>query len=119
VITVLVVDDNPTVRATLRPLLEADPGISVVAEAADGRTALAEARRLRPQVTLLDQRMPGSDGLSVIEDVARHSAVLVLTGSPEVELIAPMLRGGARGYLVYGEFDPADLVRAVRAVAVG
>jgi len=119
VITVLIVDDNPTVRATLRPLLEADPGISVVAEAGDGRTALVEARRLRPRVTLLDHRMPVADGLSVIEQVSRHSAVLVLTGSPEEELIAPMLRGGARGYLVYGQFDPADLVSAVRAVAGG
>jgi DNA-binding NarL/FixJ family response regulator len=119
VITVLVADDNPTVRATLRSLLEAQPGISVVGEAANGRDALALARRLHPQVTLLDHRMPVADGLSVIEDVAAHSAVLVLTGSAEEELIAPMLRGGARGYLVYGHFDPADLVPAVRAVAAG
>jgi DNA-binding NarL/FixJ family response regulator len=119
VITVLVADDNPTVRATLRSLLQAQPGISVVGEAANGRDALALARRLHPQVTLLDHRMPVADGLSVIEDVAAHSAVLVLTGSAEEELIAPMLRGGARGYLVYGHFDPADLVPAVRAVAAG
>ena len=118
-ITVLVADDNPTVRATLRVLLQAQPGISVVGEAADGRQALALARRLRPQVTLLDHRMPVADGLSVVEDVAAHSAVLVLTGSAEIELIGPMLRGGARGYLVYGHFDPADLVPAIRAVAAG
>jgi DNA-binding NarL/FixJ family response regulator len=119
VITVLIVDDNPSVRATLRPLLESDGGISVVAEAANGRVALTTAARLRPQVTLLDYRMPVADGLSVIEEVARYSAVLVLTGSPEPELIAPMLRKGARGYLVYGQFDPAELPVAVRAVAAG
>ena len=118
-ITVLVADDNPTVRATLRSLLEAQPDLSVVGEAANGRDALALARRLRPRVTLLDHRMPIADGLSVVEDVAAHSAVLVLTGSGERELIEPMLRGGARGYLVYGHFDPADLVPAVRAVAQG
>jgi len=119
VITVLIVDDNPTVRATLRPLLESDGGISVVAEAGNGRVALTTAARLRPQVTLLDYRMPVADGLSVIEEVARHSAVLVLTGSPEPELIGPMLHKGARGYLVYGQFDPAELPLAVRAVAAG
>jgi DNA-binding NarL/FixJ family response regulator len=118
-ITVLVVDDNPTVRSTLRLLLEADPDISVVGEAGNGRTAVSTAKRLRPQVTLLDHRMPIADGLSVIGQVSEYSAVLVLTGSAETELIAPMLRGGARGYLVYGQFDPADLLPAVRAVAGG
>jgi DNA-binding NarL/FixJ family response regulator len=118
-ITVLVVDDNPSVRATLRPLLESEGTISVVAEAGNGRAALASAARLRPQVTLLDYRMPVADGLSVIEGVARCSAVLVLTSSTAPELIAPMLRGGARGYLVYGQFDPPDLLRAVHAVAAG
>jgi DNA-binding NarL/FixJ family response regulator len=118
-ITVLIVDDNASVRATLRPLLEADGGISVVAEAGNGRTALSTAARLRPQVTLLDYRMPVADGLAVIEELSRLSAVLVLTGSPEPELIAPMLHQGARGYLVYGQFDPAELPRAVHAVAAG
>ena len=118
-ITVLVVDDNPSVRATLRPLLEADGGISVVGEAGNGRAALAGAARLRPHVTLLDYRMPVADGLSVIEELSALSAVLVLTGSPEPELIAPMLHKGARGYLVYGQFDPAELPRAVHAVASG
>jgi DNA-binding NarL/FixJ family response regulator len=118
-ITVLVVDDNRTVRETLRPLLEADPGISVVGEAANGQAGLAAARRLRPQVTLLDHRMPIADGLTVVADIAAHSNVLVLTGSGEVELVAPMLRGGARGYLVYGQFEAPDLLRAVHAVAAG
>lgn len=118
-ITVLIADDNPSVRATLRPLLESRGTISVVAEAANGRAALTAAIRLRPQVTLLDQRMPVADGLSVIDEITQYSAVLVLTGSADPELIAPMLRGGARGYLVYGQFDPPHLVHAVHAVAAG
>nr|WP_269326758.1 response regulator transcription factor [Kineosporia mesophila] len=113
------VDDNATIRATLRPLLESDGQISVIAEAGNGAAGLAEARRLRPLVTVLDYQMPIADGLSVIEDISRHSNVLVLTSNDSQEIIAPMLQGGARGYLVYGKFDPGDLVSAVRAVASG
>jgi DNA-binding NarL/FixJ family response regulator len=115
----MVVDDNPTVRATLRTLLESNPDLSVVAEAGNGMAAVESARRVRPAVTLLDHRMPVADGLSVIETLSVHTTVLVLTSSPEEELIWPMLRGGARGYLVYGQFQPPDLVRAVREVAAG
>jgi DNA-binding NarL/FixJ family response regulator len=118
-ITVQIADDNAPIRVTLRALLEAEGDISVVAEAADGRAALETAARLRPHVTLLDYRMPVADGLSVVEQVARHSNVLVLTGSPELDLIAPMLAKGARGYLVYGQFRPAELPPAIRAVAAG
>jgi DNA-binding NarL/FixJ family response regulator len=118
-ITVQIADDNPQVRTTLRSLLESEGDISVVAEAGDGREALAAAVRLRPHVTLLDYRMPVADGLSVVEQVAAHSNVLVLTRSPELELIAPMLAKGARGYLVYGQFRPPELPLAIRAVAAG
>ncbi len=118
-ITVLVVDDNPTVRVTLRTLLESSNKISVVGEASNGEAGLAAARRLRPNVTLLDHRMPVADGLSVVEFLAAHTAVLVLTSSPEPELIGPMLRGGARGYLVYGQFEAPELIRAIREVASG
>ncbi len=118
-ITVLVVDDNVTLRAALRPILESDPEVSVIAEAGNGRAALATARRLRPRVTLLDYRMPIADGLSVVSGLAGYSAVLVLTSSTDPALIAPMLGGGALGYLVHGQFEPLDLVRAVRAVAAG
>ena len=118
-ITVMVVDDNPTIRATLRTLLESSNEFSVVAEAGNGAAAVTAARRVRPMVTLLDHRMPGSDGLSVVETLSTHTAVLVLTSSPEVELIGSMLRGGAHGYLVYGQFESPDLLRAVREVAAG
>jgi DNA-binding NarL/FixJ family response regulator len=119
VIDVLVVDDNPIVRAALHGFLATSDEVQVVAEAGDGREAVATARRLRPTVTLLDYRMPIADGLSVIGELSEQSAVLVLTSDSSPELIAQMLRGGARGYLVHGEFDPPELLRAVRAVADG
>ncbi len=118
-IDVLIVDDNPIVRAALRGVLAGADQVRVVAEAEDGQQALAEARRLRPTVTLLDYRMPIADGLSVIGELAQQSAVLVLTSDTSPELIASMLRGGARGFLVHGEFDPPELVRAVQAAADG
>ena len=118
-IDVLIVDDNPIVRAALRDFLSGTDEVRVVAEAGDGREALATTRRLRPEVTLLDYRMPIADGLSVIAELAELSAVLILTSDSSPDLIATMLRGGARGYLVHGEFDPPELLRAVRAAAAG
>ncbi|MEU7870787.1 response regulator transcription factor [Dactylosporangium sp. NPDC049140] len=118
-ISVLVVDDNPIVRAALRGFLDGAPDVTVVAEAADGLEALAEARRTGPAVTLLDHRMPVADGLSVLADLARLSSVLVLTSDPDPALIAQMLHGGARGYLIHGAFTPGELHRAVVAVASG
>jgi DNA-binding NarL/FixJ family response regulator len=119
VIDVLIVDDNPIVRAALRDFLSGTDEVRVVAEAGDGREALATTRRLRPEVTLLDYRMPIADGLSVIAELAELSAVLILTSDSSPDLIATMLRGGGRGYLVHGEFDPPELLRAVRAAAAG
>ena len=118
-IDVLIVDDNPIVRSAIHAFLAGDPDVRVVGEAGDGRTALATAQRLRPAVTLLDHRMPIADGLSVIAQIAEHTSVLVMTSDSDPELISGMLRGGARGYLVHGEFDPEELLRAVRAVAAG
>ncbi|MFD9701765.1 response regulator [Lentzea sp. NPDC059081] len=118
-IDVLVVDDNPIVREALRGFLDGTGSARVVAEAGDGRQALTLARRLRPAVTLLDHRMPIADGLSVLGDLCRWTAVLVLTSDADPHLVGEMLRGGARGYLVHGEFDPEELLRAVHAVARG
>ncbi|WP_205807240.1 response regulator transcription factor [Micromonospora sp. HNM0581] len=118
-INVLVVDDNPIVRMALHGYLSSSEDVKVVGEAADGRTAMAVARQLRPDVTLLDHRMPIADGLSVVRQLAEHSRVLVLTNDGDHDLIAGMLRGGAHGYLVHGEFEPTELLRAVRAVAAG
>ena len=118
-ISVLIVDDNPIVRAALRGFLDGCEQLRVVAEAGNGREALTIARRLRPTVTLLDYRMPIADGLSVIGELSSHSLVLVLTSDADPRLITSMLRGGASGYLVHGEFDPPELLRAIRAVAAG
>jgi DNA-binding NarL/FixJ family response regulator len=93
--------------------------VRVVAEAGDGREAVHLVRRHRPDVTLLDYRMPVADGLSVIAALAEHTRVLVLTSDTGAEIVAGMLRGGARGYLVWGQFEPPDLVRAIREVASG
>jgi DNA-binding NarL/FixJ family response regulator len=118
-IDVLIVDDNPIVRAALHGFLATTDDIRVLGEAGDGREALAMARRLRPTVTLLDYRMPIADGLSVISDLAQITSVLVMTSDDSDVIIAGMLRGGARGYLVHGQFDPVELRRAVLAVAGG
>ena len=118
-IDLLVVDDNPVVRAAVHGFLAGQDEVRVVGEAADGREALRLARRLRPAVTLLDYRMPVADGLSVIAALAEHTRVLVLTSDTGAEIVSGMLRGGARGYLVWGQFEPPDLLRAIREVAAG
>ncbi|WP_405140708.1 response regulator transcription factor [Sphaerisporangium sp. NBC_01403] len=118
-IGVLVVDDNPIVRSALRGFLDATDDVRVIGEAADGREAVAIAQFVQPTVTLLDPRMPVADGLSVLGELSRHTSVLALTVDADPNLIARMLRGGARGYLVHGEFDPGELRRAIIAVAAG
>ncbi|GAA1808602.1 response regulator transcription factor [Luedemannella flava] len=118
-ITVLLADDNPVVRAVLRDLLSDGGHISVVGEAANGVEALELADALRPDVTLLDHRMPLRDGLSVVVALTGHTRVLMLTRSAEEDVVLQAVRAGALGYLVHGQFNPAELVTAVRAVASG
>ncbi|MFE9094007.1 response regulator [Streptomyces sp. NPDC007264] len=116
---VLVADDNPVVRAGLTALLSAHHDIEVVAEAADGAQALAHAARHRPDVVLLDLRMPGTDGLAALPELARTAPVMMLTYNREPEVVAEALRRGASGYLVHGEFTAAELVAAVRNLREG
>ncbi|MGQ4400410.1 response regulator [Streptomyces hayashii] len=118
-VRVMVADDNPVVRAGLAALLRDRDDIVVVAEAADGREACEAAARHRPDVVLLDVRMPGVDGLSALPHLARISHVLMLTYSHEPGVVRQALRGGAGGYLVHGEFTVEELVSAVRDVTVG
>ena len=118
-VDVLIVDDNPIVRDALHGILAGDEALRVVAQAGNGREALSLARDLRPAVTLLDHRMPIATGLSVIGELSRHTAVLVLTSDEDPQLIAGMLQQGARGFLVHGEFEPRDLLRAVHEVVNG
>ncbi|POX59832.1 DNA-binding response regulator [Streptomyces sp. Ru62] len=115
----LVADDNPVVRAGLTALLSGHPDTTVVAEARDGREAYEAAVRHRPDVILLDVRMPGVDGISALPHLVGLAPVMMLTYSHETETVREALRLGAGGYLVHGEFTTEQLVRAVRDVREG
>ncbi|MET9367025.1 response regulator transcription factor [Streptomyces griseoflavus] len=116
---VVVADDNPVVRAGLTALLTGREDITVVAEAADGREAYEAARAHRPDVVLLDVRMPGVDGISALPYLVGIAPVVMLTYSRESEIVQEALRRGAGGYLVHGEFTADQLVAAVRDIKEG
>jgi DNA-binding NarL/FixJ family response regulator len=119
VITVLLVDDHPVVRRGLRALLEVQDGIVVAGEAGDGSTAVALAASLRPDIVLLDLRLPGVDGIALIEPLrAAGPRVLVLTSATQPSVAARAVRAGAAGVL-YKDIDPDALVRAIRSVRDG
>ena len=122
-ITVELVDDQSLVRAGFHALLDAEDDISVVAEAADGESAVAQARRHRPQVVLMDIRMPKVDGLQATAQITADpdlcdTRVVVLTTFELDEYVFGALRAGASGFLLK-DVEPADLVTAVRVVAAG
>ncbi|MET7860313.1 response regulator transcription factor [Streptomyces sp. NPDC005318] len=116
---VVVTDDNPVVRAGLGVLLSGREDIEVVAEAADGRQAYDMAVQHRPDVVLLDVRMPGVDGISALPHLVQVAPVMMLTYSRESEIVHEALRLGAGGYLVHGEFTADQLVQAVRDTKSG
>jgi DNA-binding NarL/FixJ family response regulator len=122
-IRVLVADDQEIVRTGLAMILAAQPGIEVVAQVADGRQAVARARELRPDVCLLDIRMPEMDGIEATRrlagpDVADPPAVVVITTFDLDEYVHGALRAGARGFLLK-DAGPELLVQAVHAAAAG
>jgi len=120
-ISVLIVDDHPVVRRGLRVLLEVQDGIEVAGEAGDGAAALALASERSPDVILLDLRLPGMDGITVLGELkARGSAarVLVLTSATEPASARAAISSGAAG-VVYKDVDPDALVRAIRSVHDG
>ena len=122
-IRVLVADDQDLVRTGLSMILDAQPDIDVVAQAPDGRTAVELAQQLRPDVCLVDIRMPGLDGIEVTEllagpDVADPMAVVVITTFDLDEYVHSALRAGARGFLLK-DVGPELLVQAVHAAAAG
>lgn len=119
----LIADDQDLVRAGLRMILEAQPDIEVVAEAADGRTTVTRALHLRPDVCLVDIRMPELDGLEVTRrlagpDVEDPLAVVIITTFDLDEYVTEALRAGARGFLVK-DVSAEFVVQAVRAAAEG
>jgi DNA-binding NarL/FixJ family response regulator len=122
-IRVLVADDQSLVRIGLRVLLESEDDIELVGEAADGKTAIEMVRRTRPDVALLDVRMPETDGLTALRMISEDPAltgtrVVMLTTFDLDDYVFEALRGGASGFLVK-DTEPHELVRAVRVVAGG
>ncbi|MBO8200388.1 response regulator transcription factor [Streptomyces sp. A73] len=122
-IRVLLADDQLLVRAGFRALLDAQPDIEVVGEAADGEEAVASVRELAPDLTLMDIRMPLVDGLAATRRITsdpqlRAVRVVMLTTFELDEYVFEALRSGASGFLVK-DTEPDELVRAVRAVVAG
>jgi DNA-binding NarL/FixJ family response regulator len=120
---VLLVDDQSLVRAGLVALLGVEPGIAVVGQAGDGAEAVRRCRELRPDVVLMDIRMPGTDGLAATRQIAADPdldgvRVVVLTTFADDEYVFEAVRAGASGFLVK-DTEPAELVHAVRVVAAG
>ncbi|MFF3975204.1 response regulator [Streptomyces sp. NPDC001828] len=121
-VTVLLVDDEPLVRAGLRAVLEAQPDIEVVGEAADGAAVIPLVRQLRPDVVAMDVRMPLLDGIeatrAVLRTVEDPPKILVVTTFENDEYVYEALRAGADGFLLK-RARPAEIVNAVRLVAEG
>ncbi|MFC9974824.1 response regulator transcription factor [Spirillospora sp. NPDC127200] len=115
---VLIVDDHPMVREGLRGMLAAEPGITVVGEAESGARAVEAARELRPEVVLMDLRMPGGDGLDAVRRLAGGHRVVVLTTYDGDADIAAAVAAGAAGYLLK-DVTRAELAAAVRTAASG
>jgi len=122
-IRVVLAEDEPLLRSGLRVLLERDDEIVIVAEAGDGAAALAAVRRHRPQVLLVDLRMPGLGGIDTIrtlreDPTAEGTRALVLTTFDDDEDVLEALRAGADGYLLK-DVEPEELRRAIRSIAAG
>ena len=122
-IRVAVADDQALARLGLRVLLETEDDIEVVGEAADGRAALQLVKRTRPDVVLMDVRMPVMDGIEALRSIAADpglagTRVVVITTFELDEYVFEALRAGASGFLIK-DAEPAELLRAVRVVAGG
>jgi DNA-binding NarL/FixJ family response regulator len=121
--TILIVDDQPLMRSALRMCFEPEPDLDVVGEAADGGEAVELARRLRPDVIVMDIRMPTVDGLSATAQLAGAAsdyrpAILIITTFELEDYILDALRAGASGFLLK-DATPEELVHAVRVIAEG
>lgn len=120
-IKVLLVDDHQVVRRGLRTFLEVQEDIEVVGEAADGAEGVARAEELRPDVVLMDVKMPGMDGIDALRrlrELDNPARVLIVTSFTEQRTVVPALRAGAAGY-VYKDVDPDALAGAIRSVHAG
>lgn len=120
-IKVLLVDDHQVVRRGLRTFLEVQDDIEVVGEAADGAEGVARAEELRPDVVLMDVKMPVMDGVEALRrlrELDNPARVLIVTSFTEQRTVVPALRAGAAGY-VYKDVDPDALAGAIRSVHAG
>ncbi|MGH2380600.1 MAG: response regulator [Candidatus Limnocylindria bacterium] len=122
-IRVLLADDQALVRAGFRALIDSEDGLEVVGEAGDGREAVELAATLRPDVVLMDVRMPHLDGIEATRRIAADESLadvrlVILTTFESDEYVFEALRAGASGFLVK-DTEPAELLRAVRVVAAG
>jgi DNA-binding NarL/FixJ family response regulator len=120
-ISLLIVDDHPVVRDGLRGMFSADPRFEVLGEAGDGAEAIVAAERLRPDVILMDLRMPKTDGVTAITELAKRGVparVLVLTTYDTDSDVLPAIEAGATGYLLK-DAPREELFRAVEAAARG
>ncbi|MEU2251403.1 response regulator transcription factor [Streptomyces sp. NPDC019224] len=121
IIRVLLVDDHQVVRRGLRTFLEIQDDIEVVGEAADGAEGVARTEELRPDVVLMDIKMPGTDGIEALRrlrELENPAKVLIVTSFTEQRTVVPALRAGASGY-VYKDVDPDALAGAIRSVHAG
>jgi DNA-binding NarL/FixJ family response regulator len=119
VIRVLIVDDNPVIRRGIAALLADAQDIVVAGEAGDGREAIRVASEARPNVVLLDVRMPVMDGVQAAGPLADHARVMMLTYTDDEQQVVAAIRAGASGYLVHGQFDADELVARIRQLAAG
>jgi DNA-binding NarL/FixJ family response regulator len=120
---VLITDDQPLARTGLRTILDLEPGVDVAGEAANGREAVALAEELKPDLVIMDLRMPGGDGISAIRKICARAGegpprVLVLTTFSDDESVFAALQAGASGFLLK-DTSPARLLEAIRVVSSG
>ena len=122
-IRVVIADDQQLIRAGFRSLLESEPDLEVVADAATGTEAVEQVTRLRPDVVLMDIRMPEGDGLWATEQIAGNpelagTHIVIVTTFELDEYVVQAIRAGASGFLVK-DTEPTELIRAVRVAAAG
>ncbi|HEY6539693.1 MAG TPA: response regulator transcription factor [Ktedonobacteraceae bacterium] len=120
-IRLLIIDDHEMVREGLKAMLSAEPDFSIVGDAANAEAAFALIERLRPDIILLDVRLPGTSGIEVCRAVTERypeTAVIILTTFTDESLVEQCIKAGARGFIVK-DIERFDLKRSIRAVARG
>lgn len=118
-IRVLLADDNAVIRQGVAAILDTEDDIDVVAQADNGKDAVALAREENPDLVLLDIRMPVMDGIAAAQELAEDFRVLMLSYSEDEHLVTGAIKAGAVGYLVHGRFEATELAQAIREVVAG